>query len=117
MTDVSKYGGSPKILDSSMSGCRHPIRVIKYVNGQPVSDEWQAIGEPPVTSWGRKKPLQTKVCPSCKMSYETANAGKKLCYDCQEKKTKRRRWERCAREREARKLNPSPRVRQKSKYS
>ena len=117
MTDVSKYGSSQKILDSSMSGCRHPIRVIKYVNGQPVSEEWQAIGEPPVTSWGRKKPLQTKVCPSCKMSYETADPGKKLCYGCQEKKAKRRRLERCAREREERKLNPSPKVRQKSKYS
>ena len=120
MTDVSKLGfngWTEKILDSSMNGCLHPIRVIKYVDGKPANEEWQVVNQLPFNSWGIKKPLRTKVCPSCKKSYETKNARKKLCYECQEKKTKRIRGERCIQEQEERKLNPAPRVRQKSKYS
>ena len=120
MTYVSKLGfngWTEKILDSSMNGCLHPIRVIKYVDGKPASEEWKTAKQLPWNAWGRKKPLRTKLCPSCKKSYKTNNARKKLCYGCQEKKAKRIRGERCVQEREERKLNPAPKVRQKSKYS
>ena len=98
MTDVSKLGfngWTEKILDSSMDGCLHPIRVIKYVDGKPASEEWKTAKQLPWNAWGRKK----------------------LCYGCQEKKTKRRRGERCVQEKQERKLNPAPRIRQNSKYS
>lgn len=117
VTDVSKYGRGQIIVDSSTDGCLQPIRVIKYLNGEPVSEEWQTAKQLPLNSWGRKKPPQTRFCPSCKKSYETNNARKKFCYDCSAMKIKRRRDERCIQEREARKLNPTPRVRQRSKYS
>ena len=120
MTTYHKYasgGETEKILDSSMNGCLHPIRVIKYVDGKPASEEWKTAKQLPWNAWGRKKPLRTKLCPSCKKSYKTNNARKKLCYGCQEKKTKRRRGERCVQEKQERKLNPATRVRQKSKYS
>jgi hypothetical protein len=117
--DIDKFVTEASILDGSGTANRQSVKVIKYKNGQPVSEEWVTADHQKDVTWKSRQPESViGNCYSCKKDFEAKSRRKvEICKPCAKLKKERLSRERTVKEKAERVQNPNVRLKYGGKYS